>query len=153
MIATPIEHLFTLQRSPIVLAPVIHQFYATSYQRDKNILLSYLVLPLILYPPMQSYLLKAKKTSNIRTLCSEPSRLVGLINHTQQFKPLTHAALLILNSENRIKIMDNLAVKSICDVSISNANPKYIEAAKKLSMVWADSDTVTIYRALGFKSL
>ncbi|SFQ23009.1 three component ABC system middle component [Pseudomonas borbori] len=153
MTASPIEHLFTLQRSPIALAPVIHKFFASSQPRERDLLLSYLVLPMVLYPAMQEYLLTVIKTSNLRTLCKDQSRLVGLTRNVQQFKPLTHAALLVLKAEQSIEITDDLTVKSIDDVRAANANPKQLEAARRLSMVCAEADVVSIYRTLGFKSL
>lgn len=153
MTASPIEHLFTLQRSPIALAPVIHKFFASSQPRERDLLLSYLVLPMVLYPAMQEYLLTVIKTSNLRTLCKDQSRLVGLTRNAQQFKPLTHAALLVLKAEQSIEITDDLTVKSIGDVRAANANPKQLEAARRLSMVCAEADVVSIYRTLGFKSL
>jgi hypothetical protein len=153
MSAKPIEHLFTLQRSPIALAPVIHNFFAHSEPRERDLLLSYLVLPMVLYPAMQTYLLAVRKTSNLRTLCKEQSRLVGLTHNTQQFKSLTNAALLVLQAEQRIEITDDLTVKSVGDVRASNANTKQLEAARRLSMVCAEADVVSIYRTLGFKSL
>jgi len=153
MTTGPIEHLFTLQRSPIALAPVIHQFFANSQPRERDLLLSYLVLPMVLYPVMQEYLLTARKTSNLRTLCKEKSRLVGLTRNTQQFKPLTHAALLVLKAEQSIEVTNDLTVKSVGDVRAANANPKQLEAARRLSMVCAEADVVSIYRTLGFKSL
>lgn len=153
MTASPIEHLFTLQRSPIALAPVIHKFFASSQPRERDLLLSYLVLPMVLYPAMQEYLLTVIKTSNLRTLCKDQSRLVGLTRNAQQFKPLTHAALLVLKAEQSIEITDDLAVKSIGDVRAANANPRQLEAARRLSMVCAEADVVSIYRTLGFKSL
>lgn len=153
MTLSPVEHIFTLQRSPIALAPVIHQFFASSKPREKDLLLSYLVLPMVLYPTMQEYLLKVRKTSNLRTLCSEQSRLVGLTHNTQQLKSLTHAALLVLQAEQSIEITDDLTVKSVCDVRVANANPNQLEAARRLSMVCAETDIVSIFRTLGFKSL
>lgn len=153
MSTSPVEHLFTLQRSPIVLAPVIHQFFDSSQPREKDLLLGYLVLPMVLYPPMQSYLLKARKTSNLRTLCQEQCRLVGLMHHVQQCKALTHAALLVLKAEQCIEITDDLSVKSVRAVSADSASPAYLQAAHRLSMIFADTDIVSIYRTLGFKSL
>jgi hypothetical protein len=153
MSAKPIEHLFTLQRSPIALAPVIHSFFAHSQPRERDLLLSYLVLPMVLYPAMQDYLLTVRKTSNLRTLCKEQKRLVGLTYNTQQFKSLTNAALLVLQAERSIELTDALTVKSIKDVRATNANPKQLEAARRLSMVCAEADVVSIYRTLGFKSL
>lgn len=153
MTATPVEHLFTLQRSPIALAPVIHNFFAHSEPRERDLLLSYLVLPMVLYPAMQSYLLTVRKSSNLRTLCKEQSRLVGLAYNTKQFKALTNAALLVLQAERSIELNDDLTVKSVKAVRAANANPKQLEAARRLSMVCAEADVVSIYRTLGFKSL
>ena len=148
-----VEHIFTLQRSPIALAPVIHQFFASSQPRDKDLLLSYLVLPMVLYPTTQEYLLKANKTSNLRTLCNDQARLVGLTHNTQQFKSLTHAALLVLQAEQAIEISDDMTVKSLRDVRTANANSNQLKAARRLSMICAEADVVSIYRTLGFKSL
>jgi len=153
MLSTPIEHLFTIQRSPIVLAPLIHQFYVSSQLREKDLLLSYLILPMVLYPSMQKYLLNVRKNSTLRTMCSEQSRLVGLTYNVQQSKPLTHAAMLVLKAEQSIEITDELSVKSVRDVKIDNANPKQLEAAHRLAMIFSEIDIVSIYRTLGFKSL
>lgn len=153
MTLAPIEHLFTLQRSPIALAPVIHQFFASSPPRERDLLLCYLVLPMVLYPPMQKYLLNATKKSNLRTLCNDHARLVGLTHNTEQFKPITNAALLVLQAEKAIEITTELTVSSISDVHQANANSILLAAARKLAMICADADIVSIYRTLGFKSL
>lgn len=149
----PIEHIFTLQRSPIALAPIIHQFFASSKPRERDILLSYLVLPMVLYPAMQRYLLAANKTSNLRTLCKDQSRLVGLNHNVRQFKSLTHATLLVLKAEQSIEITGDLTVKSVGEVRVANACPKQLDAARRLSMVCSEADVVSIYRTLRFKSL
>lgn len=153
MMIGSIEHIFTLQRSPFALAPVIHQFFANSQPRENDILLSYLILPMVLYPEMQKYLLTVRKTSNIRTLCREQSRLIGLTHNVQQLKPQTNAALLVLDAERRIEITEKLSVKSIADINIDNADKIQLEAARRLSMVLENIDVVSIYRTLGFKSL
>lgn len=153
MSLTPIEHLFTLQRSPIALAPVIHQFYSHSEPRERDLLLSYLVLPMVLYPPLQEFLLRSNKTSSLRTLCNDQSRLVGLVHNTEYFKQQTNAAMLILKAEGSIEIAGDLTVRPIRKVQVANANQTQLEAARKLSMVCAQADIVSIYRTLGFKSL
>ncbi|EKY3999142.1 hypothetical protein QTV03_004446 [Enterobacter roggenkampii] len=78
---------------------------------------------------------------------------MGLTHNVQQSKPLTHAAMLVLKAEQAIEITNELSVRSVRDVKIDNANPKQLEAAHRLSMVFADTDIVSIYRTLGFKSL
>ena len=153
MTVSPIKQLFTLQRSPIALAPVVHKFFHSSSPRDRDLLLSYLVLPMVLHPLMQKYLLTVRKTSNLRTLCQEQSRLVGLVNNTHLLKKLTNSALLVLTAEKGIQVSQSLSIKSIASVKDGNANPDHLEAARRLAIVFAEVDVVSIYRTLGFKSL
>jgi hypothetical protein len=153
MSGNPIDHLFTLQRTPFALAPVIHQFYEFSDAKERDVLLSYLVLPMVLYPPMRTYLMGARVTSSLRTMCKEQKRLVGLAARVQDFKPLTSAAMLILAAERGIEVTDNLSVRSIGDVRAANANKELLEAGRKLAACFADVDVVSIYRTLGLKSL
>ncbi|PTR15787.1 hypothetical protein C8R31_103381 [Nitrosospira sp. Nsp2] len=153
MSSSPIDHLFTLQRTPFALAPVIHRFYEFSDAKEQDVLLSYLVLPMVLYPPMRTFLMGARATSSLRTLCKEQSRLVGLAARVQDFKSLTNAALLILTAERGIKVADNLSVRSIGEVRTANANKELLEVGQKLATVFADVNVVSIYRTLGLKSL
>ncbi len=148
-----VEHLFTLQHSPILLAPYLHQFYTHLPQRERNLLLSYLVLPMILYPPMQAYLLQARKTSNLRTMCAEQSRLVGLTYQVNQFKSQTNSAILILQAAECIEITHELSVKTISTVNSNNANPLYLNAAQRLAILLSEDEIPFIYRTLGFKTL
>lgn len=150
---SPIDHLFTLQRTPFALAPVIHQFFEFSDAKEREVLLSYLVLPMVLYPPMRTFLMGARATSSLRTMCKEQSRLVGLAARVQDFKPLTNAALLILSAERSIEVADNLSVKSIGKVRAENAKKEFLQAGRNLATVFAGEDVVSIYRTLGLKSL
>lgn len=153
MIASPIDHLFTLQRSPFSLAPIIHQFYKHSTPQERDVLLSYLVLPMVLYPPMRDYLLTVRSTSSLRTLCKNQSRLIGLTTRVQDFKPLTHAAMLVLKAEQGIEVSDDLSVRPIGDVRTANANQELLEAGRRLALICTGVDVVSTYRTLGFKSL
>lgn len=153
MSARPIDHLFTLQRSPIALAPVVHQFYKSSVPQERDVLLSYLVLPMVLYPAMRDYLLTVRSTSSLRTLCKDQARLIGLTTRVRDFRPLTHAAMLVLTAEQGIKVADDLSVRSIGNVRMANANQDLLEAGRRLALVCAGVDVVSIYRTLGLKSL
>jgi hypothetical protein len=150
---TPIEHLFSLQRSPYILAPVIHRFYEASPPRERDILLSYLVLPIVLYPPMAKFLMGANRKSSIRTMCNQQSRLVGLDSRVRDFKSLTNASILILTAERGIEIDESLTVRSVGKVKSESAKRDLIDASQKLASIFADIDVVSIYRTLGLKSL
>lgn len=102
---------------------------------------------------MQDYLRKVRKTSNMRTLCNDQARLVGLNRNVQQFKSLTNAAILILKAEEAIELTDDMTVICRREVKAANANPIQLEAAYGMARVFAGEDVVSIYRTLGFKSL
>lgn len=86
-------------------------------------------------------------------MCNEPSRLVGLASRVQEFKPLTNATILILAAAGGIKMGGDLSITSIQGVKAESVKEELLEAAQKLSSIFADMDVVSIYRTLGLKSL
>lgn len=153
MKGNPTEHLFSLQRSPYILAPVIHRFYEVSQPRERDFLLSYLVLPIVLYPPMTKFLMAANRKSSLRTMCSQQSRLVGLDSRVRDFKALTNASILILTAERSIEIGDDFSIRSTITARSENVKKDLLDASQKLAAIFADTDVVSIYRTLGLKSL
>ncbi|HGL4053812.1 TPA: three component ABC system middle component [Citrobacter koseri] len=153
MITQASEHLYTLHRTPFALAPIIHGFYQDWESIENDVLLSYLILPIVTYKPMHSFLKGARRDSSIRTMSSEAGRLLGLEVRVKEFKPITNAALLILTSEDKLKIDSNLSVKSINKPNIANSDKHLFRYGQKLSMVLSGENVVSIYRMLGLKSL
>ncbi|CAH0650154.1 MULTISPECIES: three component ABC system middle component [Pseudomonas] len=153
MNARPFDHLYTLQRSPLALAPVIYQFYNHRETTEQDVLLSYLILPLVLYPPTQDFLHKAKSTSSLRTMCEKRERLAGLVERVQQMKSLTNDCLLILSAEGCIGFDQRLGVTLHDENRAENANPRIMKAAERLATIFGTEHIVTIYRMLGLKSL
>ncbi|MFG6416536.1 three component ABC system middle component [Roseateles sp. DC23W] len=147
------DHLYTLHRNAFALAPVIQSFYLNREPLEKDILLSYLVLPLVSFPAMQDYLHTANRTSSIRTMTSEASRLVGLPLRISEYKPITNKALLILRSDESLQLRDDLSVIVSENQHSENADPKMLRCARQLAMVFRNESVVTIYRLLGLKSL
>ena len=153
MMNTAADHLYTLHRNAFTLAPVIQSFYLNWEPIEKDILLSYLVLPLVSFPAMQDYLNTANRTSSIRTMTSDSSRLVGLALRISEYKPITNKALLILRSDESLQINDDLSVLASENRQSENADPKMLRYARQLAMVFRNESVVTIYRMLGLKSL
>lgn len=147
------DHIYTLHRTPFSLAPVIHSFYDEWESVDKDILLSYLILPLVSYKPMHKFLAGAKRNSSVRTMTSDPSRLIGLALRVEEFKPITNAALLILKAEKSLEVNSEMSVVSINKVRTINSNKDLLRYGRKLAMVFSGEDVVSIYRMLGLKSL
>ncbi len=153
MMNTAADHLYTLHRNPFALAPVIQSFYLNWEPKEKDILLSYLVLPLVSFPAMQEYLHTANRSSSIRTMTSDSSRLIGLAHRISEYKPITNKVLLILRSNKSLQLNDDLSVLVSENQQSENATPKMLRYARQLAMVFRNENVVTIYRMLGLKSL
>lgn len=147
------EHLYTLHRTPFALAPVIHSFYQDWDPIENDVLLSYLILPIVTYKPMHTFLKGARKDSSIRTMSSEASRLIGLAMRVEEFKPITNAALLILAAEKSLEITSELSVLTIKSPQVCNSDKFLLRYGQKLSMVFSGENVFSIYRMLGLKSL
>lgn len=147
------DHIYTLRRSPYTMAPIIHSFYDHWDPSERDVLLSYLILPLLTYKPLQKFLHRAGKKSSLRTLMLEPERVLGLEQRIEEFKPITNAALMILRSEDRLKLNDDLSVETMGKIQKTHADEKLLTYARKLAVVFSGDNVVSIYRSLGLKSL
>lgn len=151
---TPVsDHLYTLHRTPFALAPVIQSFYQHWEPVEKDILLSYLILPIVTYRPMHAFLNRARRDSSIRTMASDTERLIGLAMRVEEFKPITNAAMLILNAENSLEITPELSVRLLQKPQSINSDKSLLKYSQKLAMVLSGENVVSIYRMLGVKSL
>ncbi|HBO1871607.1 TPA: hypothetical protein L4U94_004566 [Pseudomonas aeruginosa] len=147
------DHLYTLHRTPFALAPVIQSFYQHWESVEKDILLSYLILPIVTYKPMHAFLNRARRDSSIRTMASDAERLIGLAMRVEEFKPITNAAMLILTAENSLEITPELSVRSLQKPQSINSDKSLLKYSQKLAMVLSGENVVSIYRMLGLKSL
>jgi hypothetical protein len=147
------DHLYTLHRTPFALAPVIQSFYQHWEPVEKDILISYLILPIVTYKPMHAFLNRARRDSSIRTMASDAERLIGLAMRVEEFKPITNAAMLILTAENSLEITPELSVRSLQKPQSINSDKSLLKYSQKLAMVLSGENVVSIYRMLGVKSL
>jgi hypothetical protein len=147
------EHLYTLHRTPFALAPVIQSFYQHWEPVEKDVLLSYLILPLVTYKPMHAFLHRARRDSSLRTMGSDSERLIGLALRVEEFKPITNASLLILAAEKSLEITPELSVRTLQKPQLVNSDKSLVRYGEKLAMVLSGENVVSIYRMLGLKSL
>lgn len=147
------DHLYTLHRTPFALAPVIQSFYQHWEPVEKDVLLSYLILPLVTYKPMHAFLHRARRDSSVRTMAADVERLIGLALRVEEFKPITNAALLILAAEKSLEVTPDLCVRTLQKPRSANADKALLKYGEKLAMVLSGENVVSIYRMLGLKSL
>lgn len=154
MTANAIQHYVTLARSPLLLAPVIESFFQEVKPSEKNILLGYLVLPMVLYPPSRDFLKNARATSSIRTLCSERSRLAGLPQRVNELRSTSSLAMQNSIDCARLILHPDLSLEyGEHQVNANHGMLVEVKAAKRLASIFEPYDVTTVYRLLGVTNL
>jgi hypothetical protein len=152
--ANAIDSYGTLYFSPFVLAPLITRFYEKSAPQPHNVLLTYLVLPMVLYPSSRGFLKNAKRTSTLWTFCKERERLYGLANRVQEYRELSSKCLQLAIDSRTLRIESDLSVSFVDEQVNSVACQKdTLTAAKNLAAILSPFDIPTVFRSLGVKRL
>jgi len=152
--STAIDSYTIIHNNPFILSPLFELFYASLPKKPKNILLSYLVLPLVLYPPSRLFLARAKAGSSIRTMGKKRERLYGLSERMEEYKDLTNLCIQHVIDSSSIGIEEDLSVlvngprldESLCPGTSARA-------ARKLGTLFGPYEIPAIYRSLGVKAL
>ena len=69
------EYLYTIYNNAFKYTPIIYSFYKEYRGQDKDILLSYLILPLVLNEESKKSLIKSKPSSSIYTFLQKKRKL------------------------------------------------------------------------------
>jgi hypothetical protein len=152
--STAVESFRELHYSPYVLAPILEGFFSTAVPQRGNFLLSYVVLPLTLYPASRNFLKNKKKDSSIYTFWREPSRFYGLAERVEQYREVTNLCVQCCIDGETLTIDENLTVVPLGRTLDMSAAPKdSVRAAEKLGELLKSLDVPAIYRLLGVKRL
>ena len=149
-----VDSLYIVHNNAFLLSPLLKEFYINYHGQDKDILLSYLVLPLVLHENTKITLKKSNVTSSLQTFGRNNDNYFGLPERVSEYKDITNKCLQYLIENGHIKINDKLSVevspKALgCDPSIKESK----KSSKNLVKILRDYDIVTIYRLLGIKKL
>ncbi len=154
-----VDSIYQINNNIFVLTPLFVAFYKNLSPTPRNLLLSYLVLPLVLYKPSQEKIKKSIKTSSIFTflqssISSKRESIYGLPKRVQEFKDITNQCILYALENEWIKLNDDLSITVLKEQenNIENLNDAF-KASSKLFNIFKDLDVVTIYRQLGVKEL
>ncbi len=148
------DSIYQVHNNPFVLAPLFVEFFRYIQTTPKNILLAYLVLPLVLHEDSKQSLVRARNTSSIHTFSEKKENLFGLPDRVRLYKDLTNQCLQYAIDNQMIKINENLIVKVLTTKNkiVENLNES-LKASSNLHKVFRDLDAVAIYRLLGVKEL
>jgi len=151
-----IQSFGVLHNNPFIFGPIFLSFFESLGEKSKSILLSYLVLPLVLYPESHSFLVEANSRSSMRTMVKieKRSRIYGIEERIVEYRELTNTSLQyavdigVLNVDEKLSVcvISNWPTTPIC-------SPEQLKAARNLGRLFKPLDIPTIYRNLGVKRL
>ncbi len=149
-----LNNLNTLHSNPFIFSSILFHFFESLEAKPNGLLLSYLVLPTVLYPFSQAFLLKATSRSNLRTFVKEKSRIYGLQERLQEKKEITNVTVQYLLDLKLICLGKDLSVKKIKDFPKDYISVKsQIKASSRLAEIFLPFEIPLIYQKLGVKSL
>lgn len=150
-----IRHLSTLSSSPFIMEPILHEFYSNLGYKHKSLLLSYLVLPLVLYPASKKYLQRTNINSRIVHLSDRRDCILGLEQRLNFFYNTTN--IMIHNSLNCNTLSMTEDLSLIYNHSDLNHRPKNLRdelrASKGLANILKPLTIPVIYKHLGINQL
>ena len=149
-----IDSIYKIHNNPFILTPLLLEFFKKSTTRDNDILLAYLIFPLVLNEVSQNFIFSANTRSSISSFKRKKENLYGLPERIERYKDITNKCLQHAIDNKYIQINDDLSVevleKKITSVqSLSTA----LKASSNLHKIFKDLEVVAIYRSLGVKAL
>ncbi|WP_427871508.1 three component ABC system middle component [Flavobacterium sp. MMS24-S5] len=163
-----IENFDILYNNPFNLTPIIVKFYET-YQgkQPKDILLSYLILPLVLYEDSNAALKNRKK--ELRTFINycqkkdlqkkhleikKNEKLFGLPDRVQEYKEITNLCLQYAFDTNCLQLNEDLSISFLKNnLKKESSSIQYIKIAENLACLFKNEKMTHIYMRLGIKKL
>lgn len=149
-----IDNICTLHYSPYILAPLLERFYESLSVRPNNILLSYLVFPLLMSPKSMVKFKNANSRSSLHTLTSYRDSFFGLEEKVAEFKEITNKSLFLLIEGGGLELGSDMSVsfqeKTLDDSVCSH---EQLRAAKNLGIMMTPYDIPTCYRILGVRNI
>ena len=152
------DSVYKINNNIFVFTPLFVAFYKNLKPNPKNLLLSYLVLPLVLHKTSQEKIKNSKTTSSIFTFLDSKDKnkrenVYGLPKRVQDYKEITDQCILYAIKNKWLKLNDDLSVAFLKQQnSISSLNSAF-KASSKLCNIFKNLDVVSIYKQLGVKEL
>jgi len=148
------KNLYTIYNNPFMFTPLILEFYKAYPGSDKDSLLSYLILPLVLHGYTKDTLKNATIRSSLRSFVRKKENYYALPSRIDEYKDLTNICIQNSIDTNNLIIRDNLSLEYIGDeIYSAPLLGDSMRAARNLVKVIKDVDVVSVYRILGVKRL
>lgn len=149
------ESINKIYNNPFVLTPVLTSFYKNYRGCDKDILLSYLIFPIVLEKEHLSNVKKIYSSTPLSRFTKDKVFMPGFYDRFKYYQQLTNLCLQYALDSQYISLSKKLRVtvnedeSYFTDPSLKEA----IELANCLHKVFKKINIVNIYQAFGIKEL
>ena len=149
-----IENISTLQNNTFILTPLLVSFYKNLKPTDKNILLAYYVLPLVLNNEFLEKIQKITTASNLSRITRDKDIMAGFEERFCFYKEQTNKCLQYAIDCKYIEVNNNLAVTVINDVNMLTDSrlEKSLNLSSQLYKIFT-KNVINTYYAFGIKAL
>lgn len=152
-----IDNISTIHNNVFSLTPILLSFYTNLKKREKNILLAYLIFPIVFNQECLNELLKFNSNSRLTRITTNRKIMAGFQENFEYYKQITSNCLQYAIDCDFIEIENDLSVKvkvtnnettNIIDPSLNNS----LRLASRLHKVFT-LDVLNIYVQFGIKDL
>lgn len=149
-----IENISTLQSNIFILTPILVSFYRNLQPKDKNILLAYLVFPLVLNSDFLEKITTVSRASRLSRITNDKEIMAGFEERFEYFKDITNHCLQYALECGYVKINDDLSVTVLVDnnLQIDCRLSKSINLASQLHKIFT-RNVINTYYAFGIYKL
>jgi hypothetical protein len=148
-----VKNIHKLYNNPFLLAPLITEFYSNFNRQPKDILLSYLIFPMVLYSESEEYLNRTDKRKSLITYNKTSSRIYGLPERIIEYKELTQLSIQYSVDSKFISVNQDLSISVKNKPNITDSTTLPIKSTSNLAKMFCKHDIVTIYKMLGIKKI
>jgi len=149
-----VENIHKIYNNPFVLTPLIVKFYEKYQGQNKDILFSYLILPLALHAQTRDWLKAANIRSSLHSFGKKKENFYALPQRIKEYKTLTNLCMQHAFDNKILSVDKNLKVevmkpKQSCITSLNDS----LKSSENIVKIIKDFNVVTVYRSLGVKNL
>jgi hypothetical protein len=165
-----VENLNILYNNPFILTPIIVKFYENyEGKQSRDMLLSYLILPLVLYEDSKCVLLNKNKRRDLRTFINyrmkedekknkkeikKNNKLFGLPDRVDEYKDMTNLCLQYAFDSGSLQLQSDLSIKFLeYKYKADNSLIEYLKVAENLALLLKKEKITHIYMRLGIKKI
>lgn len=150
-----IESIHTIYNNPFILTPVLLTFYKNYVGQKNDLLLAYLVFPIVLEQEHVQKIKQINTKTSLNRFTKDEAFISGFYDRLEAYRGITNLCLQYAIDSNYILVDKNLSVKVITDdvLFIDPLLKDAHELSNKLFKVFKKINVVNIYQSFGIKEL